>query len=197
MRVCVVAEYYPRRRDPVGGVWAHRQAVAARDAGADVTVLALERPLPTATAFRDLRRARATPALDELQAVRDQPRDDVIDGIDVEYVRFFSPPRSKSYGSWHRWARRPLANALDRLHAERPLDLVHAHYALPAGAAVLPWAQRTRVPLVVSVHGGDLLSPLLTGPIARRAAAAPLRDAPAAACSSERASSRATRTTCA
>ena len=34
MRVVVAAEYYPRRADPVLGVWAHRQARAARDAGA-------------------------------------------------------------------------------------------------------------------------------------------------------------------
>ena len=177
MRVCVVAEYYPRRRDPVDGAWAHRQAVAARDAGAEVTVLALERPIPTAAAFRDLRRARASRALAELQAVRDQPRNDVLDGIEVEYVRFVSPRRSRSYGSWHRWAERPLAHALDRLHQERPLDLVHAHYALPAGAAVLPWTRRRRVPLVVSVHGGDLLSPLLAAPAARSVGATVLREA--------------------
>ena len=51
MRVAVVAEYYPRRRDPVLGVWAHRQALAARDAGAEIRVLALERPLPSADAL--------------------------------------------------------------------------------------------------------------------------------------------------
>jgi redox-sensitive bicupin YhaK (pirin superfamily) len=41
VRVAVVAEYYPRAADPVLGVWAHRQALAARDAGADVRVLVL------------------------------------------------------------------------------------------------------------------------------------------------------------
>ena len=46
MRVTVVAEYYPRPDDPVLGVWAHRQALAARDAGADVRVLVLDRPMP-------------------------------------------------------------------------------------------------------------------------------------------------------
>ena len=35
MRVAVVAEYYPRAADSALGVWAHRQALAARDAGAD------------------------------------------------------------------------------------------------------------------------------------------------------------------
>ncbi len=34
VKVCVVAEFYPRADDPVLGIWAHRQALAARDAGA-------------------------------------------------------------------------------------------------------------------------------------------------------------------
>ena len=45
-RVAVVAEFYPSRRDPVLGVWAHRQALAARDAGAEVRVLVLHRLVP-------------------------------------------------------------------------------------------------------------------------------------------------------
>jgi glycosyltransferase involved in cell wall biosynthesis len=177
VRVAVVAEYYPRRRDPVTGAWAHRQAVAARDAGAEVTVLALERPLPGAAAVRAAARGRPGEAAAELRAAAGQPRRDVLDGVEVEYVRFVSPPRERSYAAWHRWAARPLARALERLHARRPLDLVHAHYALPAGGAAAPWAARRGVPLVVSVHGGDLLSPLLAAPPARAAAAAVLRGA--------------------
>ena len=47
-----------------------------------------------------------------------------------------------------------------------PFDLVHAHYAAPAGDAVR--RARTRVPLVVSVHGGDVLS-VVQRPARRRA----------------------------
>ncbi|MEA2219405.1 MAG: hypothetical protein QOJ35_2031, partial [Solirubrobacteraceae bacterium] len=39
------------------GVWAHDQAVAARDAGADVRVLVLHRPLPPMAAARSGPRA--------------------------------------------------------------------------------------------------------------------------------------------
>src|SRR3954469_10882182 len=46
VRVAVVAEWYPSPGDPVHGVWAHRQALAARDAGAELRVLALRRPVP-------------------------------------------------------------------------------------------------------------------------------------------------------
>jgi teichuronic acid biosynthesis glycosyltransferase TuaC len=149
VRVAVVAEYYPRAEDPVLGVWAHRQALAARDAGADVRVLVRHRPLPPRSALRE-RRAGA------LLAPLRQPLRADLDGIDVRYVPFVAPPRWRSYGSWGAWAAPPLALALRALRARWPYDLVHAHYAAPAGDA----ARRSRpgAPLVVSVHGGDVLS---------------------------------------
>ena len=64
VKVAVVAEYYPRADDPVLGVWAHRQALAARDAGAEVRVLVLHRPVPSYAALRsrDPRAARGPAA---------------------------------------------------------------------------------------------------------------------------------------
>jgi glycosyltransferase involved in cell wall biosynthesis len=143
--VIVVAEYYPRANDPALGVWAHRQAVAARDAGAHVEVLVLHRPLPSkaALASRDPK---------ALIAPLRQPLRTQLDGIDVTYVPFVAPPRPRTYGSWGAWAAPTLALALRR----RRFDLVHAHYAAPAGDAV----RRARIeqPLVISVHGGDVLA---------------------------------------
>jgi teichuronic acid biosynthesis glycosyltransferase TuaC len=145
VRVVVVAEYYPRAGDPVLGVWAHRQAVAARDAGAEVSVVVLHRPIPSRAALRE-RDGAAVRA-----PIRQPPRAR-LDGIDVRYLRYLSPPRPRWYHTWGAWAAGPLALALRR---RRPFDLVHAHYALPAGDAVRRAAPRA--PLVVSVHGGDVL----------------------------------------
>jgi glycosyltransferase involved in cell wall biosynthesis len=144
MRVAVVAEYYPRRADPALGVWAHRQALAAREAGADVEVFVLHRPVPSkaALASRDPQR---------LLAPLRQPLRTALDGIDVTYVPFLAPPRPRTYASWGAWAAPSLALALRR----RRFDLVHAHYAAPAGDAVR--RLRTEQPLVISVHGGDVL----------------------------------------
>jgi glycosyltransferase involved in cell wall biosynthesis len=100
----------------------------------------------------------------ELRAAAARPRTEVFDGIEIEYVRFLSPPRATSYAGWYRWARRPLARALSR---GRAFDLVHAHYAHLAGAAALDWTAPRGVPLVVSVHGGDVLAPTLASPAAR------------------------------
>jgi teichuronic acid biosynthesis glycosyltransferase TuaC len=147
VKVLVVAEYYPRAANSVNGVWAHRQARAARDAGADVRVLVLHRPVPPLAALRSAALGQA------LAAIR-QPRHAVLDGISVNYVQYVSPPRPWSYRSWGAWAAPALARAITRTRNAWPFDLIHAHYAVPAGDAVRRVAPST--PLVVSVHGHDV-----------------------------------------
>lgn len=145
MKVLVVAEFYPRLADPALGIWAHRQALAARDHGADVRVVVLHRPIAPSARFKD------PGAWRELLA---QPRHARLDGLDVRYLRFVSPPRGRSYAAWGAFAAPGLAVELRRIRREFPYDLVHAHYAVPAADAVL--RTRERAPLVVSEHGGDV-----------------------------------------
>ncbi len=151
MKVVVVSEFYPRRHDPVLGVWAHRQALAAQAAGAEVHVVVLHRLIPPLASVRGGPRsfAAATAALAR------QPRHDTIDGLPVSYVRFVSPVRSRSYASWGAWAAPPLGVALRHLRRRFPFDLVHAHNAIPPGDALR--RVNAGVPIVVSVHGGDVL----------------------------------------
>lgn len=167
MRVVVVAEYYPSERAPAHGIWAHRQALAARAAGADVRVLVLHKPWP----------ARAELASGGLSAVADalrRPLRERRDGVVIQRVPFPAPPRPLAYGAWGAWAAPALRVALRRLRREFPYDLVHAHYAAPAGDAVR--RADPFVPLVISVHGGDVLAvpqrwPRLGGPAVRGALA--------------------------
>ena len=152
MKVAIVAEYYPRAGDPVLGIWAHRQALAARAAGAEVRVVALHRPVPPRASVAARDRAALSRALR-------QPGHARIDGIDVRYVRFLAPPRWRSYATWGAWAAPALGVTLARLRRRFPYDLVHAHYAVPAGDAVRRARSGDR--LVVSVHGGDVLATAL------------------------------------
>jgi len=156
-RVVVVAEFYPSQRDPVLGVWAHRQALAARDAGAQLRVLVLHRLVPpratlTAGPAGAPSFARAARALAE--RVR-EPRRQTRDGLAVTYVPYVSPPRDGHYPAWGAWAAPALGLALRVLARSFPFELVHAHNAVPAGDAVR--RARLRQPLIVSVHGGDVL----------------------------------------
>jgi len=160
VKVAVVSEFYPRADDPVLGVWAHRQALAARDAGADVRVIVLHRIVPPAATVR-----RDIPAA-ALRLAR-HPRRLELDGLDVRYVRFVSPPRWRSYGSWGAWAAPGLGRALRALRREFAYDLVHAHNAVPAGDAVIRAGERA--PLLISEHGADVFHTAVRHDAGRRA----------------------------
>ena len=71
-------------------------------------------------------------------------------------ARSSRPPFGRdAYAGWGAWAAPTLALALRALRRRFRFDLVHAHYAVPAADAVL--RARLATPLVVSVHGGDVL----------------------------------------
>ena len=155
MKVVVVAEFYPSRGDPVLGVWAHRQALAARDAGAEVRVLVLHRVIPPRASLDSGLRGALNAMMERLR----EPRRQLRDGLPVTYVPYVSPDRRLSYASWGAWASVPLALALRRIARSFPYELIHAHNAVPAGDA----ARRAGAaglcrgaPLVVSVHGADV-----------------------------------------
>jgi len=166
VRVAVVAEFYPSHGDPVLGVWAHRQALAARDAGAEIRVLVLHRLVPPRASFADGPRGAA----DALAKLVREPHKQTHDGLDVSYIPYVSPPRSGSYARWGAWAAPTLGLALRRLRRSFGFEVIHAHNAVPAGDAVR--RARVEVPLVVSVHGGDVLYTAADPPTGSAAGAA-------------------------
>jgi teichuronic acid biosynthesis glycosyltransferase TuaC len=155
VKVAIVSEFYPRQGDPVLGIWAHRQARAARDAGAEVRVIVLHRLVPPRSSFSRSPLASGGPT-SALRRLAREPHKQTLDGLDVTYMRYVSPPRSHSYPAWGAWAAPALGLALRRLHRSFAFELIHAHNAVPAGDAVRR-ARMGGLPLVVSVHGGDVL----------------------------------------
>jgi teichuronic acid biosynthesis glycosyltransferase TuaC len=183
VRVAVVAEWYPSAADPVHGIWAHRQAVAAAASGAEVRVLALRRPVPPLAVAR--RAARLPPDVAPLRrwasGARRSLRETELDGIPVRPVAWIGPPRPISYGGWGYWMAPPLRRALDRLYEEWPFDVLHAHCLAPAGHAAVRWTRRRPAPVrpafVVSAHGPDMIHVAQRSSIGRRACVAALRGA--------------------
>jgi glycosyltransferase involved in cell wall biosynthesis len=175
VRVAVVAEWYPSPGDPVLGIWAHRQAVAARDAGADVRVLALRRPVPPLSVARGL--VHVPPAVGALSrwvaGARRSLRPMTLDGIAVAAVPFLAPPRPISYGSWGYWMAPALGRALDELYGSWPFDVLHAHNLAPAGHAAARWVRRRgSSAFVVSAHGPDMIHVPVRSSIGHRACVA-------------------------
>jgi teichuronic acid biosynthesis glycosyltransferase TuaC len=156
VRVAVIAEWYPSPADPVHGIWAHRQAVAAGAAGAEIEVLLLRRPVPPLAVLRRARGGDRDALRIWFSGVRRDLRPWTLEGIPVTPVPWLGPPRPLSYGAWGHWMAPPLARALSRLARRWPFDLLHVHTLAPAGHAASSWARRHRVPLLLSAHGPDM-----------------------------------------
>jgi glycosyltransferase involved in cell wall biosynthesis len=149
--------------------------VAARDAGAQVRVLALRRPVPPLSVAREL--FHVPPATARLgrwiAGARTSLRPVVLDGLEIAPVPFLAPPRPISYGSWGYWMAPPLRRALDRLHSEWPFDVLHAHCLAPAGHASARWVRgRSGPAFVVSAHGPDMINVPRNSSVGRRACVA-------------------------
>lgn len=160
LKVAVVAELFPSPLDHVSGIWALRQAQAVQALGVDLKVIALRRPIPPVRSVRPL--VRMPPETSEIgrwaRGSLAARRSVEVEGVPASSAWYLSPPRGISYGSWGLWASWPLRRALEKLDREWGIDLVHAHYAAPAGQAASRWCGKRKRPLVISLHGGDLLN---------------------------------------
>jgi teichuronic acid biosynthesis glycosyltransferase TuaC len=183
VRVAVVAEWYPSPADPVHGIWAHRQAVAAAAAGAETQVLALRRPVPPLSLARRL--ARVPPDVAALthwaSGVRRTHAPVQLDGLQIHSVPWLGPPRPLTYGTWGWWMSPSLSASLDRLYAAWPFDVLHAHCLAPTGHAAARWIAgrgADRGPaFAVSAHGGDMIRVPEASPAGRHAVLTALKRA--------------------
>ena len=159
MKVLVVPSTTRRAQDPTVGIWAHRQALAAprrRRRGPRARPAPPAAPAGGAARSLDLgavRRALAQPPSTGSTACRSIT------------CATSHPPGRGATAAGERGRRPWLRRALARVRRSFAFDLVHAHYAVPAGDAVrraIP-----ALPLVVSVHGGDVYGPHAGAPAVR------------------------------
>lgn len=143
MRVLVLSHLYPAP-GRTGGMFVHEQAKALRDLGVDLQVVS---PTPFSLGL-----GRLHP---RLRARASTPRGAVRDGIVIQYPRVISLPRRLLSAHSGEIFAVTLRRLLPGLRADS-IQLVHAHQAMPDGAAGLLLARELGVPLVLTVHGVDV-----------------------------------------
>lgn len=79
-------------------------------------------------------------------------------GIPARWVRFFSLPGGGGLSSSGAFLFASLVPEIRRLHGKNPVDVIHAHSALPCGHAALLLGRELKIPFVVTVHGLDAFS---------------------------------------
>ena len=76
----------------------------------------------------------------------------------AEWVRYPQLPGNLGLSSAGKLLYARLLGRVRRLHAERKIDLIHAHAALPCGHAAMLLSRRLNIPFVVTLHGLDVFN---------------------------------------
>lgn len=142
-RVLVLARSYPNDVLPSLGLWTERPTVLLQEHGHDMRVVSPVPycpPLPSVGPLRQYARFRAV------------PRRETRNGVDVLHPRFLVGPGTTLYALEASAYYRGVVDEADRLHQERPFDLVHAHFIYPDGAVAHRLASRWGIPFVVTEH---------------------------------------------
>ncbi len=139
----MLSHMYPSAVNPTGGIFVHEQVRALTDRGHDVRVVS-----PTGW---------APPGLKRWQAHRRVKARDVVDGITVFHPRKLTLPGARL---GHRNADAFLLGVrgtIRRLHADWPIDVIHAHMMVPDGWAAARLGTELGVPAVGTAHRADVL----------------------------------------
>jgi len=151
MRILVISHMYPSARDPVYGVFVHKQVRALTERGCEARVISPVplAPWPLTALKKKWRDYAAVPARDR------------VEGVPVYYPRYLEFPRSyflKHSGYLMFLGIRKLA---EEIYREFPFELIHAHVALPDGCAAVRLKKFFPVPVVITVHGQDFQSTIV------------------------------------
>ena len=142
MKITVLSHMYPRPGREHYGLFVHEAVLALVRRGHEIRVVA---PLPQTPPGLSFLKAKWR-ALAALPAERE------LDGIRISHPRYLLLPRRIGFaGAAARMAGAVLDAGLP------PCDLLHAHAALPDGAAARRIAAASGLPLVITSHGSDVL----------------------------------------
>ena len=83
----------------------------------------------------------------------------------AEWVRYPQVPGNLGLSSAGKLLYTRLLRRIQRLHSVKPIDVIHAHAALPCGHAAGLLSKRLSIPFVVTVHGLDVFNTCFLGGI--------------------------------
>jgi glycosyltransferase involved in cell wall biosynthesis len=76
----------------------------------------------------------------------------------AEWVRYLQVPGNLGLSSAGKLLYARLLRRVRKLHDAKPIDLIHAHAALPCGHAAALLSKRLNIPFVITLHGLDVFN---------------------------------------
>jgi len=142
LRVLVLSRSYPNDVFPTLGLWVEQPTVRLGRRH-DVRVVS---PVPWCPPLPQVG------PLVQYARFRRVLRHEVRGGVVVERPRFLVGPGSSTYMAEARSMARAVESAVERMHAERPFDLIHAHFVYPEGVVAHRLARKLGVPFLITEH---------------------------------------------
>ena len=159
LNVLVLSEYFPNPVKPAFGIFVERQTTHVQ-AYCNNVVVAPVRVFPHLRLWKQINPLSRKRVGAGWQKWRDElaliPRQDSINGVPIYYPRYTSLPKQLFHATWGFFAYPFLMRQLRDLHKTYSFDLIHAHYAAPAGIIALLAQRWLNIPIVLSVHGTDV-----------------------------------------
>ncbi len=81
-----------------------------------------------------------------------------VSGVESEWLHFPQIPGNLGLQTAGTFLYRRLLNRVSQLHRQQPIDVIHAHSALPCGHAASLLAEHLNVPFIVTIHGLDVFN---------------------------------------
>jgi glycosyltransferase involved in cell wall biosynthesis len=93
------------------------------------------------------------------------PRKQPSSSAAADWVRYLQIPGNLGLSSAGKLLYARLLGRIRKLHGAQPIDVIHAHAALPCGHAAALLSRRLTIPFVVTVHGLDVFNTCFLGGI--------------------------------
>ena len=120
-----------------------------------------------ADSIRQLEQFRVTSSVIAVAPIY-QHRREPAPAAPAHWVRYPQIPGNLGLSSAGRWLYLRLLAQVPHLHQEWPIDVIHAHSALPCGQAAALLSRHLNIPFVVTLHGLDVFNTCFLGGIAAR-----------------------------
>lgn len=145
MKVLIISHMYPSSLQPVYGTFVHEQVKELIRQGCEVRVISPVKstPFPINLLNDKWRKFSQIPAMEEK------------DGIQVYHPRYLSLPKNILFERNGEHMYKGMNSLVKEIKREFDFDLIHAHVALPDGAAANQISKDMGVPYVVTIHGED------------------------------------------
>jgi len=155
MNILTFTSLWPSAEQPNFGVFVkHRVAAMAHLDGVDIRVVA---PVPYFP--KSVARSLPLTVLNQLPShwlqLAGLPGVEEVSGLATFHPRYLVTPKvgMRFYGDW---MARGAGQTVQRLHAEKPFDLIDAHYVYPDGYAAIQLGRRLNIPVVITARGSDI-----------------------------------------